>query len=79
MTIIRKKKKKKTCCRPFVKTLLGLLLQPVTSFGMLMQLNLVVIVVMFFNCNAVVHKVIVWQQDKVFSSEMKQMGSGQLH
>ena len=63
---------KSTCCRPFVKALLGLHLQPGMSFGMLMQLHFVVILVVAYNCNAVVHKVIVWQLDSLLSSEMKQ-------
>ena len=42
------------------------------SFGMLMQLHFVVILVVAYNCNAVVHKVIVWQLDSLLSSEMKQ-------
>ena len=63
----------------FLKTLLGLHLQPGTSFSMLMQLNFVVILVMAQNCNAVVHKVIVWQLSIVLSSEIKQTSLGQLH
>ena len=63
----------------FLKTLLGLHLQAGMSFSMLMQLNFVVILVMAQNCNAVVHKMILWQLHIVLSSEMKQTSSGQLH
>ena len=56
----------------FLKTLLGLHLQPGMSFSMLMQLNFVVILVMAQNCNALVHRVIVWKLDIGLSSERKQ-------
>ena len=63
----------------FLKALLALLLQPGTSFGILIQLDFVVILVMAQNCDALVHKVIVWQLDIVLSSEIKQTSSGQVH
>ena len=56
----------------FLKTLLGLHLQPGMSFSMLMQLNFVVILVMAQNCNVLVHRVIVWKLDIGLSSERKQ-------
>ena len=42
------------------------------SFGMLMQLNNVVILVVAQNLNAVVHKVILWQLDNLLSSAMEE-------
>ena len=45
------------------------------SFGMLMQLNLVVIFVVAQNLNAVVHKVILWQLDNLLGPAIEQTNS----
>ena len=58
-----------------VKPLLGLPWQPRMSFGMLTQLNVVVILVVAYNLDAVVHKVIVWQLDSLLSSVKEQTNS----
>ena len=62
-----------------VKPLLGLPWQPRMSFGMLTQLNVVVILVVACNLNAVVHKVIVWQLDSLLSSVKEKTNSNQWH
>lgn len=69
--------KKKELCQLLVKPLLGLLRQPVVSFGMLTQVNVVVIFIVAHNFNAVIHKVIIWQLDDLLSpeKEKKKLGS----
>jgi len=62
----------------FIKPLLGLTRQRRTaSYGVLIQLNFAVVLVMAQNLNAVVNIVIVWQLDSLLRSAMEQTNSDQ--
>ena len=56
----------------FVKPLLGQPWYPGMSFGMLIQLNLVVILVMACYLNSMIHKMVFWQLDNLLCSTCKE-------